>query len=81
MIYRPLQNEVARLTIPKRTANHAQQKCTVKRRNYQSEIKESIRDSVGETLNELLKAETKKLTQAVTNQQAVAKLPCGHYNR
>lgn len=48
-----------------------------------SEIKELVRNSVEETLNELLEAEAQKLTRAVRYERNEQRQGCrsGHYNR
>ena len=47
-------------TIRKEQANYARENCTAKRGN---QIKELVRGSVEETLNELLEKEAESLTQ------------------
>ena len=49
-------------TIRKEQANYARENCTAKRGSNQ--IKELVRGSVEETLNELLEKEAESLTQA-----------------
>lgn len=48
-----------------------------------SEIKELVRNSVEETLNELLEAEAQKLTRAARYERNEQRQGCrsGHYNR
>ena len=54
----------SRHTIRKETANHVREDCQLNEEVIKGQLKELVRGSVEETLNEQLEAEAEKLTQA-----------------